>query len=263
MRTRLERRRDYKSFLEQIKTEISSARLKAVQATNRLLVDLYWTIGKNLYLKIEVSKWGANIIEALAKDLQKEFPEIKGCSAQNLWRMKQVYETYKDNKKLSPLVRELGWTKNIIILHHTDTLEEREFYIKTCILNGWSKRELEHQMDSSLFERSILSKKAIAIPHSKKALALGELKEEYAFDLLNLKERFTEKEFRKSIINNLKNFFIEFGRYFTLVGEEYRINVGNDDYFIDLLFFNRKFKCFIATELKIGRFKPEYVGKIR
>ena len=255
---------DYKNFFAKLKNEIISARQKAYQTINRQLVELYLLIGRNIYEKVEVSKWGEGVVETLAKDLQRVFPDMKGFSVQNLWRMKQMYESYKGNEKLSPLVRELTWTHNVIILHQTQSIEEREFYLKTCINERWSRRELERQINSSLYERFMLSRKTDKlVPHSKEKNTLAHLKDEYVFDFLGLKDNFTEKDLRKAIVANLKQFFLEFGKYFSFMGDEYKITIGNEDYKVDLLFYHRLLRCVVAVELKIGKFKPEYVGKMQ
>jgi len=255
---------EYKTFLERVKEEIAKARQKVYQTINRQLVELYLLVGQALYEKIEVSKWGEGVVETLAEDLQREFPDMKGFSAQNLWRMKQIYETYKDNEKLSTLLRELSWSHNVLILHSTTSMEEREFYIKTCINERWSFRELQRQIESSLYERFMLSRKTDKlVPHTKEKNILTHFKDEYIFDFLGLKDNFAEKDLRKAIVTNLKEFFLEFGRYFTFVGEEYKVIVGGQDYKVDLLFYHRALRCLVAVELKIGDFKPEYVGKMQ
>ncbi|MCR4320202.1 MAG: PDDEXK nuclease domain-containing protein [Candidatus Brocadiaceae bacterium] len=255
---------EYRDFLVILKNEIISARQKVYQTINKQLVTLYLRIGKGIYEKVEVSQWGEGVVETLAKDLRKEFPDMKGFSVQNLWRMKQMYETYKDHEKLSTLLRELPWSHNVLILHHTTSRKEKEFYIKTCINERWSYRELERQIESSLYERFMLSRKTdTLVPHTKERNILTHLKDEYVFDFLGLKDDFTEQDMRKAIVTNLKHFFLEFGRYFTLMGDEYKINVGNEDYRVDLLFYHRLLKCLVAVELKIGKFKPEYVGKMQ
>lgn len=255
---------EYKQFLGKLKEEIITARQKVYQTANKQLLELYLFIGKGIYEKIEISQWGEGIVERLAKDLQREFPEMKGFSVQNLWRMKQLYETYKDNEKLSPLVRELSWTHNLMILHNTDSIEEKEFYLRTCITENWSKRELQRQIESGLFERYILSKKTDKlVPHTKDKNILSHFKDEYMLDFLGLKDDFREKDFCKAIVTNLKQFFLEFGGYFSFVGEEYKVTVGAEDYSVDLLFFHRLLRCLVAVELKIGRFKPEYIGKMQ
>lgn len=217
-----------------------------------------------MYEKIEVSKWGEGIVETLARDLQREFPDMKGFSRENLWRMKKLYETYKGYPKLSPVVTELPWTHNLLILFQTQGIEEKEFYLKACLKERWSRRELERQINSSLYERFMLSKKADKlIPHTKERDFLAHFKDEYIFDFLGLKDNFSEGDLRKAILGNLKQFFLEFGKYFTFIGEEQKLTVGNEDYKVDLLFYHRLLRCLVAVELKIGKFKPEYVGKMQ
>lgn len=258
------KKNEYSAFLGRLKKEIVTARQKAYQAVNRQLTELYLLIGKGVYEKIEVSKWGEGVVETLARDLQREFPDMRGFSAQNLWRMKQIYETYREDEKLSTLLRELPWSHNVLIVHHTSSIEEKEFYIKTCISEKWSFRELQRQINSSLYERFMLSKKADKlIPHTKERDFLAHFKDEYIFDFLGLKDNFSEGDLRKAILGNLKQFFLEFGKYFTFVGEEQKLTVGKEDYKVDLLFYHRLLKCLVAVELKIGKFKPEYVGKMQ
>ncbi len=255
---------EYGKFLHKLKEKIISARRETYQTLNKQLVELYLSIGKSIYEKIEISKWGEGIIEKLSGDLQGAFPDIRGFSVQNLWRMKQLYETYKDKDKLSPLVRELPWTHNVVILHNTESMEEKEFYLKTCIAERWSRRELERQINSSLYERFMLSKKTDRlVPHTKEKNVLVHFRDEYILDFLGLKDEFSEKDLRNAILNNLKQFILEVGKYFTFVGEEYKIIISNEDYKVDLLFFHRLLKCLVAVELKIGKFKPEYLGKMQ
>ena len=257
-------KKEYGMFLARLKQEIQLTRKNAYQAVNRRLVELYLSIGKAIYEKIEFSKWGAGIVERLAKDLQRDFPDMRGLSTQNLWRMKQMYETYKDYEKLSTVLRELPWSHNVLILHHTASMEEKGFYIKICTSERWSFRELKRQIDASLYERFMLSRKTDKlIPHTKEKNTLVHFKDEYVFDFLGLKDDFAEKDLRKAIVVNLRQFFLEFGKYLTFVGDEYRMTVGNDDYKVDLLFYHRLLRCFVAVELKIGRFRPEYIGKMQ
>jgi predicted nuclease of restriction endonuclease-like (RecB) superfamily len=228
------------------------------------LAELYLTIGRALHEKIEISKWGEGIIPKLSEDLRKEFPDMRGFSVQNLWRMKQLYETYKDNPKLSTLSRELPWSHNVLILHNTDAIEEKEFYLKTCIHERWSYRELQRQIEACLYERYLISTKTDAlVPQSQEKEVLTALKDEFAFDFLGLKDEFSEKDLRKAIVANLKQFFLEVGKYLTFAGDEYTIAVGGEDYKVDLLFYHRVFRCLVAVELKIGKFKPEYAGKMQ
>jgi len=160
-----------RNFWAGLKNEIITARQKAYRTVNRQLVELYLSIGESIYEKVEVSKWGQGIVETLSQDLQKEFPDMKGFSSRNLWEMKKIFETYKDNQKLQPLVAELSWSHNLVIVHQTDSLEEKDFYLRTCINERWSRRELERQINSSLYERFMLSRKTDKlVPHSKEIL---------------------------------------------------------------------------------------------
>jgi len=264
MKKSISKTKDYRKFVVELINKIKQARQEVYQTINKQLVELYLLIGKGVYEKIEVSKWGAGIVEKLAEDLQRSFPDRKGFSSRNLWEMKKLYETYKDNQKLQPLVAELSWSHNLLILHQTQNIEEKEFYLKTCINTRWSRRELERQMDTSLFERYMLSRKTDnLVPHAKDKNILSQFKDDYMLDFLGLKDEFSEKNLRKAIVQNLKQFFLEFGRYFTFVGEEYKVTVGKEDYKVDLLFYHRLMRCLVAVELKIGKFKPEYIGKMQ
>ena len=175
--------------------------------------------------------------------------------------MKQFYETYKDKEKLSPLVREISWSNNLLIMAGCKTDEAKEFYLKLSIANGYGKRELERQIDSMLFERTMLStakNKELIEKHHE----ISVLRDTYVLEFLDIPEEYKEKDLRKAIIANLRQFILEFGTDFTFVGEEYRVQVGNTDFFIDLLFYNRALSCLVAVELKVGKFKPEHLGQL-
>lgn len=174
--------------------------------------------------------------------------------------MKQFYETYKDNEKLSPLVREITWSNNFLIMSGGKTEEAKEFYLRLTIVNGYGKRELERHIDSMLFERTMLSTKNKGL--IERDLAVGALRDSYVLEFLGIPEDYKEKDLRKSIIANLKQFILEFGKDFTFMGEEYRVQVGNTDFFIDLLFYNHALSCLVAVELKVGKFKPEHLGQL-
>ena len=222
---------------------------------------MYWQIGNYLSDKSERDGWGKNTVQDFADYLKKTYPSASGFSAQNLWRMKQFYETYRDNEKLSPLVREISWSNNLLIMTGCKTNESKEFYMRLCIQNGYAKRDLERQIDSMLFERTMLSQeknKELIERHP----AVGALRDSYVLEFMDVPEDFKEKDLRKAIIANLKKFILEFGKDFTFVGEEYRVQVGNTDFFIDLLFFNRALSCLVAVELKVGKFKPEHLGQL-
>jgi predicted nuclease of restriction endonuclease-like (RecB) superfamily len=242
---------------------IKSARQKVLKSINTELIELNWQIGKFISENCSSNNWGENIVENLSKYIIEKEPEIKGFSPQNLWRMKQFYETYSNNEILSPLVREISWSNNLLILSKTKDLTEKEFYIRLSIRESYSKRELDRQIESGFFERTMLSNEnnttSLKLVHPK---IESVFKDNYVLEFLNLPHKYSEKEFQKAIIANLKDFILEFGKDFTFLGEEYSIQVGNEDFYIDLLFFHRELQCLVAVELKIGSFKPEYLGKM-
>ncbi len=254
----------YAGLLKDIKSRIREAQYAALKAVNKELIALYWDIGEKLHGWVETSKRGQGVIEMLAGDLRADFPFMKGFSSRNLWEMKKLYETYEGRSKLQPLVAEIPWSHNLIILHQARIPEEQEFYLRTCAGERWSRRELERQIDSSLFERTRCAKKDLTKSRQiNPPDVLEHFRDEYVLDFLDVKDPFGEKELRKAILRKLRDFFLEFGRHFTLAGEEYRLTAGGEDYFVDLLFFHRLLRCFVAVELKIGGFRPKYVGKMQ
>jgi len=240
---------------------IEKAKTKIYKAVNNGLIDMYWEIGEYISHKVAENHWGENTIIEFSRFIQTHYQDIKGFSPQNIWRMKQFYETYNDNPKLSPLVREITWTNNLLIMAGAKTDEAREFYISLCIKNSYSKRELERQIDTMLFERTMVSNK-----RNKNLIAknkrLGALRDNYTLEFLNLPDVHKEKDLRRSILANLKKFILEFGKDFSLVGEEYRVQVGNQDFYIDLLFYNRELTCLVAIELKVEKFSPAHLGQL-
>lgn len=240
---------------------IHRSRENALRKVNEELILLYWNVGKYISEQMENQKWGSSYIDELAKFISANYPEIKGFNRRGLYRMKQFYETYKDNEFVSPLVTQISWTNHLLILSSTKSIEEKEFYLKLCIKEKYSKRELQRQLDSGYFERYMLStEKLEPVPLPK--VIKDNFLDTYVLEFLNLPERFSEYDFKKAIIGNLKKFILEIGKDFTFVGEEYRVSVGNSDYYIDLLFYHRGLACLVAFELKIGTFKPEHLGKI-
>ena len=240
---------------------IERARETAFRAVNRELISMYWDIGAYVSDKVKHSGWGKSVVADFAKFIQTERPDIKGFSASNVWRMRQFYETYAGNEKLAPLVREISWTQNLIIMSRTKTEEAREFYLLLCSRNNYTKRELERQIDSLIFERTMISDERNKLFLSKNP-GLVALRDSYVLEFLDVPEGHKEKELRKSIVANLRDFILEFGKDFTFVGEEYRVQVGNKDFHIDLLFYNRELSCLVAIELKVTDFRPEYLGQI-
>jgi len=242
---------------------IHKARFNAIKSVNTELVKLYWSIGEYISGKIASAEWGDAVVDQLADYIQTNHPEFKGFNRRGLYRMRQFYETYRRDKIVSPLVTQISWTNHLLILSKTKTQGEKEFYIRLAIGEGYSKRELERQINSGYYERAMISsKKAPALMTQTHKDITAVFKDTYILDFLNLPESHSEKELQKSIVSNLKDFIIEFGKDFAFIGQEYRIQVGNNDYFIDLLFFHRGLKCLVMVELKIDDFKPEYLGKM-
>ena len=246
---------------EEIAAIIDRSRERVFRSVNRELIDMYWEIGRYIGEKVKSDKWGKSIVKEFADFVQMNYEGIGGFSPQNIWRMKQFYETYADNEKLSPLVREITWSNNLLILAAAKSDEEREFYLRISAKNNYSKRELERQIDSALFERTMISDEKNQL-FIQRSTGLAMLRDSYVLEFLDIPEKHKEKELRKAIVTNLRDFILEFGKDFTLVGEEYRVQVGNTDFNIDLLFYNRELSCLVAIELKIGRFKPEHLGQL-
>ncbi len=251
-----------KEFIE-IQVIIQRAKTNALRTVNTALIDLYWEVGKYVSNKIKYSEWGKSVVKELSSFIQKNEPDVRGFSSQNIWRMKQFYETYSDKPKLSALVREISWTNNLMIISKSTSYKEQEFYLRLSIQEKYSSRELERQMDSGLFERVLLSdKKLSAVMREIHPDADETFRDNYMLDFLSLPKKYSEKNLRKSIIQHLKDFVLEFGKDFTFVGEEYRVQVGNKDFYVDLLFYHRGLQCLVAFDLKITEFKPEYLGKM-
>ena len=251
-----------KQFAEVVRM-IHSARYNAIKSVNTELVQLYWTIGEYISKKIASAEWGDAVVDGLAEYIQENHPEFKGFTRRGLYRMRQFYETYYQNKFVSTLLTQIGWSSHLHILSKTKTVEEKEFYLRLAIKERYSVRELERQIDSGLFERAVLSKKKVSSLVTQIHPKAPEVfKDIYILDFLNLPEVHSESDLSRSIVSNLKNFVLEFGKDFAFVGQEYRIQVGSHDYFIDLLFFHRGLHCLVMLELKIDEFKPEYLGKL-
>ena len=242
---------------------IVAARARAVQAVNTALIDLYWQVGQTISQKIAQAQWGDGVVALLAAHLAQTQPGLRGFTARNLFRMRQFYEAYQGDEKVSPLTRQLPWTHNLIILNQSKRPEEREFYLRLAIREQWSKRELERQFKTALFERMVLSPiKVSPLVSQMHPDALGIFKDSYLVEFLGLPQGHAEADLHQGLLQHLKDFLIELGRDFCFVGSQYPLQVGGRDFALDLLFFHRGLNCLVAIELKIGRFEPEYLGKL-
>lgn len=242
---------------------IKQAQIRAYSAVNHELIDLYFSLGKYISVKVEQSNWGKGVVKELADYIAKTAPELTGFSDKNLWRMKQFYETYKDDEKLSPLVRELSWTNNLIIFSRTKSAEERAFYLKKSLQEKYTKRELERQIDSNLYE-STVHNGLIVTPAVQELVPNAQeiFRDTYTLEFLGLPPKHDEKDLRKALVRNMKQFILELGKDFIFIDEEYRVQVGNSDFFIDLLFYHRELQCLVAFELKTGKFEPKHLGQL-
>ena len=240
---------------------ISQARQNSLRKVNEELISMYWKIGEHLSKESQKASFGDSYIDAVAAEIQGAFPGIKGFTRRGLYRMKQFYETYRDDEFVTTLLTQISWSNHLTILSKSKTEEERHFYIALSIRENYSARELSRQIDSSYFERYMLSKEKL-LPEAIKELRDNPFLDSYVIEFLNLPSNFKESDLREGLIRNMKEFILEIGKDFTFIGEEYRVQIGGEDYKIDLLFFHRGLRCLVAIELKIGKFKPEYISKM-
>ncbi len=249
---------------EEVLSLIDAAKARAVAAVNTALIELYWNIGQHISRKTAEEGWGQGTVEELAETIRQRHPTMRGFSAQNLWRMRQFYETYRDQPKLPALLRELTWTHNMMILGKCKREEERELYLRLACSQKWSSRELERQINSGLFERVVLSPAILSAPLRELHPGAAEVfKDAYLVEFLDLPPRHTEADLQRGLVEQLKQFLMELGRDFCYVGRHYPIQVGGRDFALDLLFFNRSLNCLVAFELKVVEFEPEHLGKLQ
>lgn len=253
---------ELKQQFSEITTLITKAKAKAYHAVNKELVNLYWNVGEYVSKQVAAKAWGKSVVKELADFIQISEPNVIGFSSQNIWRMKQFYETYASNEKLATLSRELSWSHNRLIIP-LEKNQEKEFYLRMSLKENWSVRELERQINSSYYERVMLADSKLAtLSRELPQNITNTFKDTYIFELLQIPEEHHEKELSKAISSNITKFLLEFGRDFAFMGEEYPLQVGNQDFAIDLLFYNRSLNCMVAIELKNERFKPEHLGQL-
>lgn len=243
-------------------TQIQQARQRAYSQVNKTLVELYWNIGQYISRQVQNNGWGKGIVEDLSVFLKYKDPNIKGFSARNIWTMKQFYETYQQDEKLPSLMAELSWTHNRRIMS-LKTAEERRFYLLLCSQQRYSIRELERLINSGTFERTMLADQKLSETVKQLPQPVeGVFKDSYIFDFLDLPVPHKEKELQQALVASLKDFILELGIGFSFIGQEYRLQVGTDDFFIDLLFFHRQLQCLVAFELKTKKFNPAHLGQL-
>ncbi|HQU43502.1 MAG TPA: PDDEXK nuclease domain-containing protein [Pirellulales bacterium] len=242
---------------------IEAARQRTFAAINHELVGLYWQIGEYISRKLESAAWGEGVIQQLADYIALKHPDFRGFARPNLFRMRQFYETYRDDAIVSPLVRQLPWMHNLLILSRSKRPEEREFYLRMALRERWTKRELERQLNGALFERVVLSPAKVSPPvRQLHPDAVSVFKDAYLVDFLGLPDLHSEADLQQALLANLRQFLLELGGDFTFVGENFRLQVGGRDFFVDLLFYHRGLTCLVAFDLKVEHFQPEHLGKL-
>ncbi len=267
----------YPRFLSNIKERIAQARVRASLSVNRELIELYWYMGKMIVERQEREGWGKAIVEKLAIDLHHEYPDMQGFSSGNIWRMRSFYLAYTeqaqilaqparelDGKKLPQVVAGIPWFHNVVLIEKVKDSIERLWYAEQTIQNGWSRNVLVHQIESGLYKRQgkAVTNFSKTLPDTQSDLAQQLLKDPYTFDFLSISEKVSERDLEKSLVEHLKEFLIELGVGFAFVGQQYNMEIGGKDYYIDLLFYHTRLHCYVVIDLKVSEFQPEFAGKM-
>lgn len=260
----IEKNTQFREFVQEIKEKILLSQYQALKAVNKELINLYLDIGKDIVSKQERYGWGKSVVKNLSQELQKEFVGMRGFSVQNLWNMRLFYLEYNDDLKLQSMTREIGWTHNVTIFQKCKDNLERQFYIIATKKFGWTYRVLEHQIENQSYEKYLLNQTNFdkILPETYKHQAKLAVKDEYNFDFLELSADHSEYELEIGLINSIRKFLSQMGTDFAFIGNQYKLGIGDEEYFIDLLLFHRRLKSLIAIELKVGKFKPEFAGKM-
>jgi predicted nuclease of restriction endonuclease-like (RecB) superfamily len=261
----IDRAKDYASLLVEVKARIQAAQYAALRVVNTELVGLYWDIGRLIAERQSDASHGAAIAERLADDLRQSFPGIGGFSLRNVFYMREFFLLYCDNPKVQPLVAQVGWSHNLVILQRCGDRLEREFYLRATRKFGWSKNVLIHQVDNQSYQKSLLGQTNFdqALTPTLRAQAKLAVKDEYTFDFLELGEQHSEYELERALIARVEDFLRAMGGMFAFMGSQFRLETDGEEHFIDLLLFHRRLRSLVAIELKIGKFQPEHVGKMQ
>ena len=254
---------EYLSIIENIKHEINAAQYRAAVHVNADMLLIYYDIGCVIN---EHKTWGSKFIDNLAADIRLAFPKSKGYSVRNLKYMAKFAETYAEREFVQQVVAQIPWGHNIVILDKVNNLEERKWYIKKSAQNGWSRNVLVHQIESNLYQRQVLAEKVSnfenRLPSHQSELAVQTMKDPYVFDFIVFNEDMLERDIEQALVRDVTRLLLELGTGFAFLGNQYHLNVGGDDFYIDLLFYNINLRCYVVIELKTGDFKPEYAGKL-
>ncbi|MEW5821773.1 MAG: PDDEXK nuclease domain-containing protein [Cyanobacteriota bacterium] len=262
----IEKTDTYIQTFKVIKQKIQTAQIKAAMSVNSEMIILYWEIGKTILERQETEGWGANVINRLSRDLKETFPDMKGFSPRNLGYMKKFASIYTDFSILQQLAAKLPWWHNVILIDKIETSEERLWYAQQAIKNGWSRNVMVLQIESQLYDRQVLANKTtnfeLTLPKPQSDLAQQLIKDPYTFDFLTIVDDYKEKEIEQELVKHITHFLLELGTGFAFVGQQYKVEVSNKDFYIDLLFYHTKLKCYVVIELKASEFRPEHAGKI-
>lgn len=256
---------DYAQLLAEVKERVRSAQYAALKAVNTELVGLYWDLGRMIVERQEQAGWGKSVVERLSQDLRREFPGVAGFSVQNLWYMRQFHMEYRGDERLQPLVGEIAWAHNLVIMSKCKAPLEREFYLRMTRKFGWSKNVLIHQIDNQSYEKSLSGQTNFdqTLTPELRVQAKLAVQDEYTFDFLELAEEHGERELERALITRVEDFLRAMGGRFAFMGSQYRLEVDGREFFLDLLLFHRRLRALVAIELKIGDFQPEFVGKMQ
>jgi len=256
---------NYAVLLAEVKERVRAAQYAALRAVNKELVALSWDIGALIVRRQINASHGNAIAERLAEDLRREFPGVAGFSRRNVFHMREFNLAYRDSPKVQPLVAQIGWTQNLIVLRRCKDPLEREFYLRMTKKFGWTKAVLIHQIENQSYEKMLLGQTNFdrALTPKLRAQAKLAIKDEYTFDFLELGEEHSERELERALIGRIEQFLRAMGGLFAFVGSQFRIEVEGREFFVDLLLFHRQLKCLVAIDLKIGEFEPEFVGKMQ
>ena len=258
-------REGYNAWFEGIKQKIRSAQLRAAVAVNTELLNVYWELGKEITDKQDEAKWGDAILEQLSIDLRISFPNIKGFSKRNLYAIRQWYLFYKAGSEIVPqAVAQIPWGHNRLIISKIRNIDEAIFYVQATIHNGWSREQLEIQIRNNYYntKAKAITNFTNTLPAPQSQLAIETLKDPYNFDFLGLEDDALEREIENAMMENITRFLMEMGKGFAFVGRQFPVQVSESEYYIDLLFYHLHLRCFVVVELKAGKFKPEYAGKL-
>ncbi len=256
---------EYKNWIAELKSKIHAARRKVAYSINSQLIEMYWEIGKDISEKQEESKWGSKFIEQIALELKHEFPEINGFSRRNIYAIRQWYKFYSPKYQFVPQsVAQIPWGHNRLIITKIKDIDEAEFYCNETIKNGWDRDTLEIQIEKNFYKRIGFSDNNFpqTLPTGQSELAAEILKDPYNFDFLGLHDDALEIAIENELVKNITKFLLELGKGFAFLGRQYKIEVSENDYFIDMLFYHMELRCYIVIELKAGKFKPEFAGKL-